>query len=404
MPKRLHALDGLRGLLALYILAGHTLPYVALPPTLVGIGRFVSHGRGAVDLFFTLSGLVIIGSLDHIARTPQPVWRFLLARAGRLLPVYLIALILAAAALCLGDPFATMSWLPIGGAPHDIQEAGWPRPWFWHLAVHIVLLQGIVPSALLADGEYSILGPAWSLSTEWQFYAVMALVLACCGDRITRPTALQCWIIGLLILGGLGPAMAALPPAWQFSRAFLPEEAWYFALGIASFVWLRSPGDGAVRLVFTITLAAACLLSWAATRMNAALVPLAWVLCLACQVRPMSPAIVRRPLNLGYRMLTCPFLLWAGQISYSLYLTHAPVQRLLMLWLAPRADGDWSRFTLAWLGPAIALPLLVALVVHHCVEEPIRRWSHERVAAPGALRFRSPLYAAGSNTSAAGRP
>ena len=404
MPRRLYALDGLRGLLALYILAGHTLPYVRLPSVLLGIGVFVSHGRGAVDLFFSLSGLVIIGSLDQIAVKPQPVWRFLLARAGRLLPVYFLALILAAVVLCLGDPFTSMSWLPPGGPPREIQQAGWPSPWFWHLAVHLLLLQGIMPPMLLPNGEFSILGPAWSLSTEWQFYALMALALALCGVRVTGPAALRCWIIVLLMLGGLGLTMAALPLEWQFGRAFLPLESWYFALGIASFAWLRSPDDGRARLFFALTLAAACLLSWATTRIDAVLVPLAWVLCLACQTGPARPGAARAAFSQGYRVLTCPLLLWAGRISYSLYLTHAPVQRLLMLWLAPRADGDWTRFTLAWLGPAVALPLLVALLVHHWVEEPVRRWSHGRVVATGALRFNAPLCASSSNTSAAGQP
>jgi peptidoglycan/LPS O-acetylase OafA/YrhL len=109
-------------------------------------------------------------------------------------------------------------------------------------------------------------------------------------------------------------------------------------------------------------------------------------------------------LHLGYRLLTSRLLLWAGRLSYSLYLIHAPVQRLLMLWLAPHANGDWSRFTLSFLGPAIALPLLAALAVHKIVEEPCRGWTHRRAMRDAPLRVRLPLYASGSNTSAAGRP
>ena len=404
MAGRLLALDGLRGLLALYILAGHTLPFLDLPPRVASLGTCASHGRGAVDLFFILSGLVILGSLDQISATPRPAMRFLLARAGRLLPVYGLALALAAGALSLGDPFSAMTWLPASGAAHEILEAGWPMPWFWHLTAHALLLQGLLPPALLSDAEFSILGPAWSLSTEWQFYALAALALAVRGGAVTSAAQLRHWLGGLMLLALLGLGNGLLPPEWRFGRAFLPQEAWYFALGIASFALLRRPQDREARLLFAMTLAAACAFSWFATQADAVLVPLVWALCLSCQARELAPRFAQAALRQGYRLLTSPCLLWAGRISYSLYLTHAPVQRLLMLWLAPGAGGDWSRFTLAWAGPAIALPLLVALLVHHMVEEPLRRRRHGRPGDKGASRVSPPLCASGSNTSAGGRP
>jgi peptidoglycan/LPS O-acetylase OafA/YrhL len=304
----------------------------------------------------------------------------------------------------LGDPFPAMSWLPPGGPAHDIMEAGWPAQGFWHLAAHTLLLQGVLPPALLPDATFSILGPAWSLSTEWQFYALVALALAVCGSRVTTPAGLRIAVITLLLLGLLGIGNVILPTEWQFGRAFLPQEAWYFALGIASFARLRQPNDKAMRRVFSVALMSTCVTSWVGTNPASVLVPLAWMLCLACQIPTLAPAFAQTLLRQGYRLLTSPFLFWTGQISYSLYLTHAPVQRLLMLWLAPRAAGDWSAFTLAFLGPAIALPLLAALAVHHGVEEPMRRWSHRRATGSEGIRFRLPLYASGSNTSAADRP
>ncbi len=48
MTGRLRGLDGLRGLLALYILAGHTMPFLRTPAATGWIGALVSHGRGAV--------------------------------------------------------------------------------------------------------------------------------------------------------------------------------------------------------------------------------------------------------------------------------------------------------------------------------------------------------------------
>ncbi len=113
---------------------------------------------------------------------PNPAIRFLQARTGRLLPVYILALALAALALSLGNPFPAMTWLPASSAAYDILEAGWPSGWFWHLTLHALLLQGMLPTAFLPGAAYAILGPAWSLSTEWQFYASVALALAFCAS------------------------------------------------------------------------------------------------------------------------------------------------------------------------------------------------------------------------------
>ena len=388
MAGRLLALDGLRGGLALYVLAGHTLPFLALPPMLGSLRSAFSHGHAAVALFFMLSGLVILSSVERASSQPRPVTRFLLARAGRLLPVYGAALALAVVALSLGNPFTAMPWLPTGSAARDMMESAWPADWPLHLAGHALLLQGLLPPALLPDATFSILGPAWSLSTEWQFYALASLAMAALGERATDPRALSAWVILLLLLGLIGIASAGLPPSWQCGRGFLPKESWFFALGIASFALQRQPTAASARILMAVTLAAACVMSGIETKPAAALAPLVWLLCFACQHPALAPAFGRAVLNAGYRLLTAPMLLWTGRISYPLYLSHAPVQRLLMLWLAPRAEGDWHRFTLSFAGPAIALPLLVALILHHGLEKP--------------LRFRLSLYASASNTSAAG--
>ncbi len=63
--KRLQRMDGLRGLLALYVMAAHAVPFAALPAW--AIAPF-THGEAAVDLFFALSGLVIVNALERYRR------------------------------------------------------------------------------------------------------------------------------------------------------------------------------------------------------------------------------------------------------------------------------------------------------------------------------------------------
>ena len=340
----------------------------------------LSHGRGAVELFFVLSGMVILRSLGT-GSARVGAGQFLLARAGRLLPVYGIALAAAVAALSCGDPFRALPWLAAHGAAHDIAEAVWPQPWLAHLAAHLTLTQGLFPAAVLPNAEFTILGPAWSLSTEWQFYLVVAAIL---GLRRTRNADGEDWraFAGALVaVGVIGLLVDLLPPEWQPGRAFLPHEAWYFALGIASHGLLISRRTGATRWWWALSLGAAAVLQWQQKPLMASAVPLLWTACLICEAETIP--LVLRPLA---AVLDAAPMQWLGRISYPLYLIHMPVQRLLMLAIAKAVAGNPIVFTLLWAPAAILVPLVVASALHRWVEVPCWQWSRSR-AQQGSKHF-----------------
>jgi peptidoglycan/LPS O-acetylase OafA/YrhL len=385
MTGRLRALDGLRGLLALYILAGHAVPFLRLPASAAWAGSILSHGRGAVELFFVLSGMVILRSLGT-GFTRVRARQFLVARAGRLLPVYAVALALAAVALSCGDPFGAMPWIAAHGPARDIAEATWPRPWLAHLAAHVTLTQGLLPAAVLPDVEFTILGPAWSLSTEWQFYLIVAAMLALRRSRYARSDDWQYFAAVMMMVGALGLLADLLPAQWQPGRSFLPHEAWYFAFGIASHGLLVAGTSRARWWWWVLSLDAAVLLQWQQNPLTAAVVPLLWIACLACAAPRMPPPA--RPLAW---LLNAAPLQWLGRISYPLYLIHMPVQRLLMLALAPALSHHAVTFALLWGPAAILVPLMVAAALHHWVETPCWQWSRDRARRlrPGAPRIAS---------------
>jgi peptidoglycan/LPS O-acetylase OafA/YrhL len=381
MTGRLRALDGLRGLLALYILAGHTAPFLRVPASAVWLGSILSHGRGAVELFFVLSGMVILRSLGTgVSRVGAG--HFLCARAGRLLPVYAIALAAAAVALSCGDPFRALPWLDANDAAHDIAEAVWPQPWLAHLAAHMTLTQGLLPAAVLPNAEFTILGPAWSLSTEWQFYLVVAVILA---FRRTIHAGGDDWRVfagALIAVGVIGLLVDLLPAEWQPGRAFLPHEAWYFALGIASHGLLSSRGTRATRWWWALSLGAAAVLQWQQKPVMASVVPLLWTACLICEAHTIPSPL--RPLA---AVLNAAPMQWLGRISYPLYLIHMPVQRLLMLGIAKAVGGNAIGFTLLWAPAAILVPLIVASALHRWVEVPCWQWSRRQAEQRGRHFF-----------------
>ena len=165
------------------------------------------------------------------------------------------------------------------------------------------------------------------------------------------------------------------PSSWQFGRAFLPNQAAYFALGIAAARLWRGTGG---KPLFLVALAVAIGIGlshgtggWGA--IGKALPPLVWVLALAAQRAPANRFL--RPFA---HVLGHPVLLWLGAISYPLYLVNEPAQRALALMLG---GADPAQFALLWGGLAIAVPVGLAAVLHHAVE---RRFMRQRRRSPPA--------------------
>src|SRR6202034_1818859 len=205
--KRLECLDGLRGVLAVYVMLGHLAPFAMIPGW---IAQPWSHGGAAVDVFFILSGLVIVQSLESFG------WRargFLIARVARTYPVYLAMLAVAVAVQALPLDFSRMPWIAADSQARDIWSGGWPRGWVIEIATHLTMTHGLLPDTVVPGAWVSFLGSAWSLSTEWQFY-VLALLL---GARIGPGKMVLAFLC--LAVGGLAWQVAAAPE-WQFSRAF----------------------------------------------------------------------------------------------------------------------------------------------------------------------------------------
>src|SRR6202012_6071076 len=139
--KRLECLDGLRGVLAVYVMLGHVAPFAMIPGW---IAQPLSHGGAAVDVFFILSGLVIVQSLESFG------WRgrgFLIARVARTYPVYLAMLAVGVAVQALPVDFSPMPWIAPGSQARDIWSGGWPQAWLTEIAAHLTMTHGLLPDA-----------------------------------------------------------------------------------------------------------------------------------------------------------------------------------------------------------------------------------------------------------------
>ncbi|MBV9251814.1 MAG: acyltransferase [Acetobacteraceae bacterium] len=354
--KRLECLDGLRGVLAVYVMLGHMAPFAAMP---AGLAHALSHGGAAVDVFFMLSGLVIYGSLEGFGWRSRP---FLIARAARIFPVYLAILPVSSLILLIPADFGRLPWIGPESPALGIWATGWPRLGGLHIGAHVIMIHGLLPDAILPDAWVSLLGAAWSLSTEWQFY-VLALVLG----RLWRGSRDRLDLAFLLIaIAGLAWHMAG-PVGWQFGRAFLPNKAHYFALGLASAACVE--GRAAAVRRYGWVLMATLAISGFQGGPEKLLPPLVWTLCLSSQLRPNLML-----LGAMHHVLRAPILLRLGALSYCIYLANEPIQRLLGVILADAVNGNAALFTLGWLPGAVLLPLLAAVWLHGSIEMPALRF------------------------------
>ncbi len=269
--RRMVCLDGLRGVLACYVMLGHTLPFAALPAWLLWLFQ---HGGAGVDVFFILSGLVIVQSLASFSYRPRP---FLIARVARIYPVYLVVFAFAVAVQPLASGFPLLGWIDQDSTVRYLWPTGWPSNWAIDIAAHLTMTHGLFPDGVLPHLWLGFLGAAWSLSTEWQFYLLALLIGARLG---LRPLA---WLFLALAAASIA-WQAVAPEPWQFSRAFLPNKAQYFALGIASAILVRegAKGLGSYLPVLGATLVL-CLVRGGADKL---LPPLVWTACLAAQLLP----------------------------------------------------------------------------------------------------------------------
>lgn len=154
-PKRLPALDGLRGLLALSVAYSHSFGHI------LGWQNTYSpikNGAYAVDVFFILSGIVLYHAYKHrFDHSEHAIKNFLLVRFLRLWPTHIATLMLVFVAFMLTQGVLLPSWVKV----HD--------------SVKGVILDGALLSSLGIFGNYgSVNQPSWSISVEmWAGSIVM---------------------------------------------------------------------------------------------------------------------------------------------------------------------------------------------------------------------------------------
>lgn len=348
---RVEWLDSLRALAALWVVAHHAASpaaFARLGPLGVQFGRFLAHGTLAVTAFIALSGFSLgLGAKRRDWSLRAGYGEFLRARAIRILPPYLLAIVLSLAVVLVGRLIEGSGLSPEQGRTLGVA-----------FLKHLFLLQDLDGTNLVDLPGWSN-GVFWTIGVEFKIYLLFPLMLA----AVRRG--------GLLAGAASAGALALLFGALPYLRVERkPGFIVVFFLGVIACAYAgRLPRPAAAVLSL---LAAAVGIACVQTDPLAHQLPrdLAFgagfcALMASVESLPRLRGVLDRPLLAGI-----------GAFAYSLYLVHAVVLQTLQHAI------DWSRFgdspavALAFLLVGGAASLLVARGFFLVAERPFFRVRH----------------------------
>lgn len=343
-PNDIRPLTSLRIAAALWVLVYHFRDHLGLDVDRLGI---VAKGYLGVDLFFILSGFIL--SHVYLGRVEEKRFNygsFLWARLSRIYPVHLVTLAATVAiwlvAMKLGARFDPVAFDPLVLPQHLLLIHAW----------------GTTPSV-----QWNF--PSWSISAEWFAYLIfpLAALLVLALRRLA-------WLAVALSLG------LFFVMFWSVESNGLPLSE-VTRLGIIRIVPAFLFGAALYQLGRTVVLPRIAAL------LGASLAVL-WIVVgssLHWSDAAIWPAFGLLIFSLAEASKTNPrgvlgsvALVYLGEVSYSVYMAHLPVDIAYFHALdriAPNLSGAaaWA----AWVGVFVAT-LIASVALYHLVERPARNW------------------------------
>lgn len=364
--ERLAFLEGIRGLLALYVATGHVFTMVdpstmtgfpsVAPPWLQTLATPFLHGHIAVAMFIVVSGFSLqLGLLQSGGNGEvRTLGGFFRRRALRILPAYYACLLVSTAVavwITPRYPYPPFTlYLPVNAET---------------FVSHVFLVHNLWPAWML-----KINGVLWTVAAEAQLYLAFPVLAALQAHRGRGVALLVGAIFGLLLnealllVGTSGP----FPPASYLRLWF----AFLFVVGMASAHLVFRPPLRGGRIELWIGAAGwlglvGGIAALVATKAyEASDVPLGIALACLCALGTMGGG------GLPIRLLGARPLAALGAFSYSLYLVHHPIEQIVYALRPPTIQGVGP--TLAWLA-GLGLPTMlgVAYLFSLAFERPFLR-------------------------------
>jgi peptidoglycan/LPS O-acetylase OafA/YrhL len=370
--SRVAALDGLRGLAILLVIAHNAGSAIGpLDGIVLKLWAVISNaGWAGVQLFFALSGFLITRILLNAKGGPGLMRSFYARRVLRIVPLYYVVLAF------------TFFVAPHIHALHAIASSG-DRSQFWYWTY---LSNWVSPFGTASHG----LPHVWSLAVEEQFYLIWPLLVVLSSKRVLG------WICFFMVISALIARVALhiiLPPEVVSSAAYEFTITRWDGIALGGLVALVMSKPRIVTMIrpylwpamiaMTLALLVALLVQHGLpaqgpvpelvnlplTALLSALVVLACV-----SDNGGNGQHSGRP-SLLVRFFSARWLTWIGTYSYAIYVFHMPIHLLL----APLVEGRLAqgsanvRFALllGYVVLVFTLSSLLALLSWHVLEQPM---------------------------------
>lgn len=344
MKDRIAFLDGHRGLAILLVVGFHAFSRWA---TRIPNGDCCAHfpvfefGWFGVELFFLLSGFVILMTLDHCERATV----FFRRRWLRLFPAMLACslIIYCSAPLFPARPAGTPSLDSL--LPGLVfMDLAWLQKLFRY---PIQPLEGVF----------------WSLYVEVKFYVFAALVYFRFGRRgLMKALVGTAGIILCIRLLGLVSSKGLVPHLDVLAQVFGLDYWFWFAGGAAYYMYRQTGQAGWVGLALGCIVGGACVL-------GVTVHGFLWTNLVAGIATGAVFAVSMHSERIQ-AILSGRFLRFMGFVSYPLYLLHENMLISSLTTVAPRLPREWfPLLPLVMLAPLAGLAFLVARYVEPTLKD-----------------------------------
>ncbi len=357
--RRVPQLDGIRGFAILSVLGWHLFGdanVLGTNPNLIFVPSLLRLAWGGVDLFFCLSGFLIVGILVDQKGANNYYRAFYVRRFARILPLYLMLL---CAYHLLNALSAGLPPVIAEGMVNDIPAASY---WF--------LVQNLYMGKLSSFGTL-FLSPTWSLAVEEQFYLVLPFLVCVCSRR----QLLAIFIMALLF----APCLRHFRPSlngyvnsiWRMDSVM---SGGLMAIIIRSTMreWL-SNNRGKFLITLSLSYCGLLVLFLMTSNMGGSLVHSVLTLASAFTIG----YVTLFPQSLFGNILGLRALRFFGSISFGLYLLHQPVNFLMhgFLLSSPPSVASTNSFLVTLI--SLGLTAVLSVLSQRFLEGPIIKWSHQ---------------------------
>ena len=357
---RIPELDGLRGIAILLVLGWHFTGMLMDPSDGAVqeiIWRFGIFGQSGVDLFFVLSGFLIVGIVVDNRTSPTLFRTFYARRALRILPPYLLLVFsFAIASAIFGRTYYLGRDLPL-----------------WSL---LTFSQNWVMSYIRDFGPAGI-SATWSLTIEEQFYLVAPAIIIFLPRRFLWPALIA---VGLTSIAARSICFALYPENVYAPYVLTPLRLDGLSAGGLIAIAYRSPKWSTIEsrksLLLTamiVLLAVAPFYTWFLHSEIAHQVLYHFGHSYLTVLYGLALLnILTRSGTVATSWLRSPAMIGVGAISYSLYLFHTPFKGIFFIAAGhPESFRSWTDGLLLFLALLSTFAFCAAL--YWIIERPAQK-------------------------------